>query len=130
MEADGRFTSLIEALQATGLDSVLQGDGPYTIFAPTDAAFAALPAGAFDQLLNDPSGQLTDILRYHVVPGDILSEDISNGMEATTAQGKTVRFEVQGNTVRINGATLVTRDIETENGVVHVIDAVILPPPE
>jgi uncharacterized surface protein with fasciclin (FAS1) repeats len=130
MVADGRFTSLVEALEATGLDAVLAGGGPYTVFAPTDAAFAALPAGAFDQLLNDPSGQLTDILRYHVVPGDVPAEDISNGMEAATAQGKTVRFEVQGNTIKINGANLVTRDIQTENGVVHVIDAVILPPPE
>lgn len=130
MVADGRFTSLVEALEATGLDSVLAGAGPYTIFAPTDTAFAALPAGAFDQLLNDPSGQLTDILRYHVVPGDVPAEDISNGMEATTAQGKTVRFEVQGNTIKINGADLVTRDIQTANGVVHVISAVILPPPE
>jgi uncharacterized surface protein with fasciclin (FAS1) repeats len=130
MIADGRFTSLVEALEATGLDSVLEGNGPYTVFAPTDAAFAALPAGAFEQLLNDPSGQLTDILRYHLVPGDVPAEDISNGMEATTVQGKTVRFEVQGNTIKINGANLVTRDIQTENGVVHVIDAVILPPPE
>lgn len=128
--ADGRFTSLVEALGATGLDSVLEGAGPFTVFAPTDAAFAALPAGAFDQLLNDPSGQLTDILRYHVIAGRTLSEDLSNSMLATTVQGKSVRFEVQGNTVRVNGATLVTKDIETENGVVQVIDAVILPPPE
>lgn len=130
MTADGRFTSLVEALQATGLDSVLQGQGPFTVFAPTDAAFAALPAGAFEQLLNDPGGQLTDILRYHVIAGKTLSEDLSNGMQATTVQGKSVRFEVQGNVVKINGATLVTKDIEAGNGVVHVIDAVILPPPE
>ncbi len=128
--ADGRFTSLVEALEATGLDSVLDSGGPFTVFAPTDAAFAALPAGAFDQLLNDPSGQLTDILRYHVIAGRTLSEDLSNSMLATTVQGKSVRFEVQGNTVRINGATLITKDIETDNGVVQVIDAVILPPPE
>lgn len=130
MVADGRFTSLVEALEATGLDSVLDSGGPFTVFAPTDAAFAALPAGAFDQLLNDPSGQLTDILRYHVIAGRTLSEDLSNSMLATTVQGKSVRFEVQGNTVRINGATLITKDIETDNGVVQVIDAVILPPPE
>lgn len=126
----GDFSSLVDALQATGLDSVLQGDGPFTLFAPTDAAFAALPAGAFEQLLNDPSGQLTDILRYHVVPGSTLADDLSNGMQAVTAQGKPVRFEVQGTAVKINGANVITKDIVTTNGVIHVIDAVILPPPE
>ncbi|HMN27973.1 MAG TPA: fasciclin domain-containing protein [Caldilineaceae bacterium] len=130
LEADGRFTSLVEALQATGLDSVLNGNGPFTVFAPTDAAFAALPAGAFDQLLSDPGGQLTDILRYHIIAGQTLAEDISNGMTATTVQGKPVRFEVQGNTIKINGANVITRDIMADNGVIHVIDAVILPPPE
>lgn len=131
LEADGRFTLLVQALEATGLDSVLDGRGPFTVFAPTDAAFAAsLPAGAFEQLLNDPGGQLTDILRYHVVPGETLAEDLSNGMQAATVQGKMVRFEVQGNAVKINGANVVTSDIDTSNGVVHAIDAVILPPPE
>jgi uncharacterized surface protein with fasciclin (FAS1) repeats len=130
MQADGRFTSLIEALQATELDSVLGSGGPYTVFAPTDTAFAALPAGAFDQLLGDPNGQLTDILRYHLVAGETMATDISNGMTAITVQGKPVRFEVQGNAIKINGANLITRDIETANGVIHVIDAVILPPPE
>lgn len=121
----------MQALEATGLDSVLDGRGPFTVFAPTDAAFAAsLPAGAFEQLLNDPGGQLTDILRYHVVPGETLAEDLSNGMQAATVQGKMVRFEVQGNAVKINGANVVTSDIDTSNGVVHAIDAVILPPPE
>jgi uncharacterized surface protein with fasciclin (FAS1) repeats len=130
MQADGRFTSLVEALQATGLDGVLETGGPYTVFAPTDAAFAALPAGAFEQLLEDPNGQLTDILRYHLIPDETMAEDISNGMTATTVQGKLVRFEVLGNTIKINGANIITRDVETENGVVHVIDAVILPPPD
>jgi uncharacterized surface protein with fasciclin (FAS1) repeats len=131
LAADGRFTLLVQALQATGLDSVLEGRGPFTIFAPTDAAFAAsLPEGAFEQLLNDPGGQLTDILRYHVVPGESMAEDLSNGMQATTVQGKTVRFEVQGNSVRVNGASVVTPDIDASNGVVHAIDAVILPPPD
>jgi uncharacterized surface protein with fasciclin (FAS1) repeats len=129
--ADGRFTLLVQALQATGLDSVLEGRGPFTVFAPTDAAFAAsLPTGAFEQLLNDPGGQLTGILRYHVVPGETMAADISNGMQASTVQGKTVRFEVQGNAVKINGANVVTADIDASNGVAHAIDAVILPPPE
>jgi transforming growth factor-beta-induced protein len=130
LEADGRFTALVQALQATGLDSVLSGPGPYTLFAPTDAAFDALPAGAFEQLLDDPSGQLTDILRYHVIAGETMSADISNNMTATTVQGKPVRFEGQGTSWKINGANMLGNDIESSNGVVHVIDAVILPPPE
>jgi uncharacterized surface protein with fasciclin (FAS1) repeats len=117
-------------LQATSLDSVLNGAGPFTLFAPTDAAFDALPAGAFEQLLDDPGGQLTEILKYHVVPGETLAEDISNGLQATTTQGKPVRFEVQGSNIKINGANVITPDMEGANGVVHVIDAVILPPPE
>jgi uncharacterized surface protein with fasciclin (FAS1) repeats/LysM repeat protein len=130
LEEDGRFTMLIEALQATSLDSVLSGDGPFTLFAPTDTAFNALPPGAFEQLLDDPGGQLTEILRYHVVPGETLAEDISNGLQATTTQGQPVRFEVEGSDIQINGANVLTSDMESANGVVHVIDAVILPPPE
>jgi uncharacterized surface protein with fasciclin (FAS1) repeats len=130
LEEDGRFAALVEALQATSLDSVLSGDGPFTLFAPTDAAFNALPAGAFEQLLDDPGGQLSDILRYHVVMGETLAADISNGGQATTAQGKPVRFEVQGSSIKVNGANVIASDIESENGVVHVIDAVILPPPD
>lgn len=129
--ADGRFTLLVQALEATGLDSVLDGRGPFTLFAPTDAAFAnTLPAGAFEMLLNDPGGQLTDILRYHIVPGETLAEDLVDGTQAATVQGKQVTFRVQGNSVEVNGATLVTTDMEASNGVVHAIDKVLLLPLE
>jgi uncharacterized surface protein with fasciclin (FAS1) repeats len=130
LQGDDNFSALVEALEATSLDSVLTGDGPFTLFAPTDAAFEALPAGAFEQLLDDPGGQLSDILKYHVVMGETLAEDIANGGQATTTQGKPVGFEVQGDSIKINGANLLTTDIEVANGVIHVIDAVILPPPD
>lgn len=128
--ASGGFTTLVEALQAAGLDAALEGAGPFTVFAPTDAAFAALPAGAMDQLLANPTGQLTQILLFHILPGRVTSADITNGMQATTQQGKPVNFEVSGDSIKINGANLVVKDIPATNGVIHVIDAVILPPPD
>ena len=128
--ANGGFKTLVAALDATGLDTTLRGAGPFTVFAPTDAAFAALPAGALDRLLADPSGQLTDILRYHVIANELTTADLSDDLEATTVQGKPVKFDVQGNTIQINGATILTKDIQTSNGVIQVIDAVIIPPAE
>jgi len=128
--ANGGFKTLVAALDATGLDTILRGAGPFTVFAPTDAAFAALPAGALDRLLADPSGQLTDILRYHVIANELTTADLSDDLEATTVQGKPVKFDVQGNTIQINGATILTKDIQTSNGVIQVIDAVIIPPAE
>jgi uncharacterized surface protein with fasciclin (FAS1) repeats/LysM repeat protein len=128
LSADGRFTSLVKALKATGLDSVLKGRGPFTIFAPTDSAFAALPKGAFEQLLADPGGQLKDILLYHVVSSKTMAADISNNLQATTLQGKPVKFSVKDGSVRINSAGIIETDIEGSNGVIHVIDTVILPP--
>ena len=129
LEAAGSFNTLVEALTAAGLTDALEGAGPFTIFAPTDAAFAELPAGALDQLLENPAGQLTQILLFHVLPGKVMSSEITNGMSATTQQGKTVTFEVAGGVVKINGAVVSTPDIEATNGVVHAIDDVILPPP-
>ena len=106
----------------------LKGEGPFTVFAPTDEAFAALPAGTLDQLLADPKGQLTQILLYHVVPGAVMAADVTDGLEATTAQGSPVKFMVADGKVMINDANVVATDIAATNGVIHVIDKVILPP--
>lgn len=126
---NGNFTTLVKALDQSGLDSVLNGAGELTLFAPTDAAFVAL-RNRFSlteaQLLGLP--ELTDTLRYHVLNGAVLSSSITDGMTATTLQGKDVRFEVDGDTVKINGANIIASDVETANGVIHVIDAVIIPP--
>jgi uncharacterized surface protein with fasciclin (FAS1) repeats/nucleoid-associated protein YgaU len=131
LTADGRFTSLLEALQATGLNNVLKGRGPFTLFAPTEAAFNALEAsrpGALQALLAEPTGQLTDLLRFHVVAGRLLAADLLDGQSATTTQGKPVEFQVQGSSIKVNGANVINKDIQTSNGVIHVIDAIIIPP--
>jgi uncharacterized surface protein with fasciclin (FAS1) repeats len=130
LEAEGSFTTLLQALDAAGLTAALEGAGPFTIFAPTDAAFAGLPNGALDQLLANPSGQLTQILLFHVLPGSVGSADIDNGMQATTQQGKAVGFEVSGSSIKVNGANVTAPDIVASNGVIHAIDTVILPPPD
>ncbi len=128
---NGNFTTLVKALDQSGLDSVLNGANEFTLFAPTDAAFVAL-RNRFSlteaQLLGLP--ELTDTLRYHVLSGAALSTGLSDGMAATTVQGKDVRFEVDGDAVKINGANIIAADVETANGVIHVIDAVIIPPAE
>jgi uncharacterized surface protein with fasciclin (FAS1) repeats len=130
LEAQGSFTTLVQALEAANLTAALEGAGPFTIFAPTDAAFANLPSGALDQLLANPTGQLTQILLFHVLPGTVSSADIENGMQATTQQGKTVGFEVGADgSIKINGAHVSVPDIVASNGVIHPIDTVILPPP-
>jgi uncharacterized surface protein with fasciclin (FAS1) repeats len=124
----GSFTTLIAAVEAAGLAGVLQGDGPFTVFAPTDEAFAQLPAGTVEALLNDiPT--LTAILTYHVVPGRVTSADLVNsgGAQPATVQGQTLTIEVNGGTVTVDGATVVAADVMASNGVIHVIDAVILP---
>lgn len=130
LEAAGSFDTLVQALKAAGLADALEGAGPFTIFAPTDAAFAALPAGALDQLLQNPTGQLTQILLFHVLPGRVTVADVENGMQATTQQGKAVTFEVSGGSVKVNGANVTVPDIGATNGIIHAIDAVILPPPD
>ncbi len=124
----GSFGTLVAAVQAAGLVDTLKGEGPFTVFAPTDEAFAALPAGTLDQLLADPKGQLTQILLYHVVPGAVMAADVTDGLEATTAQGSPVKFMVADGKVMINDANVVATDIAATNGVIHVIDKVILPP--
>jgi transforming growth factor-beta-induced protein len=128
--AAGSFETLVAAVSAAGLAETLSGEGPFTVFAPTDEAFAALPAGTIDALLADPSGDLTQILLYHVLSGKVMAADVTDGLEVETLQGASVKFSVADGKVMINGATIVTTDIEASNGVIHVIDAVILPPTE
>ena len=127
----GSFATLVTALTAAGLDDTLKGEGPYTVFAPTDDAFAAVPAGTLDDLLADPKGALTDVLTYHVVPGKVMSTDLSDGMMADTVNGAQLTITINDDgTVMVNDATVTTADIETSNGVIHVIDTVLIPPAE
>jgi uncharacterized surface protein with fasciclin (FAS1) repeats len=125
--AAGDFTTLVAAVQAAGLVDALKGPGPFTVFAPTDAAFAALPAGTVEALLQDIPA-LTEILLYHVIPGKVMAADVSDGLMAATLQGSKVDFSVSAGSVKINDANIVATDIEASNGVIHVIDQVILPP--
>ncbi len=129
--ADGRFTTLVAALQAAGLVDALKAEGPFTVFAPTDDAFAKLPAGTLDELLKPENKQkLTDILLYHVVNGKVMAADVAGMTSATTLLGKDVAIKVDMGNVYINDAKVVITDIETSNGVIHVIDTVLLPPAE
>jgi uncharacterized surface protein with fasciclin (FAS1) repeats len=122
---DDRFETLVAAVVAADLADTLSGEGPFTVFAPTDDAFAALPEGTIEALLADiPT--LTGILTYHVVPGAVMSTDLTDGMMAETVNGQSVTIGVDGG-VTVNGANVIIADIEASNGVIHVIDAVILP---
>jgi len=126
--AAGSFNTLVAAVQAAGLVDALKGEGPFTVFAPTDEAFAKLPQETIDALLADPTGDLTQILLYHVVPGKVMAADLSDGLEAATLQGGSVIFKLSDGGAMVNDANIVATDIETSNGVIHVIDSVILPP--
>jgi len=127
--AAGDFTTLATALQAAGLVDTLKGEGPYTVFAPTDAAFAAVPKETLDALLADPKGALTDVLTYHVAAGKVMSGDLTDGMVITTVNGAPLKVTIKSDgTVMIGDATVTTADIETSNGVIHVIDTVLVPP--
>ncbi|MEM7724303.1 MAG: fasciclin domain-containing protein [Pseudomonadota bacterium] len=123
--ANGSFTTLVAAVEAAGLVETLSGEGPFTVFAPTDEAFAALPEGTVEGLLEDTDA-LTNVLTYHVVAGEVMSTDLSDGMTAATVQGSEITISI-GEGVQVDGANVVIADIETTNGVIHVIDAVILP---
>lgn len=123
--AAGNFKTLTQALQAAGLVETLKGKGPFTVFAPTDAAFAKLPAGALDALLKDEA-RLTAVLTYHVVPGQVMAADVVKLKEAKTVQGQSVRIDASSG-VKIDGATVVKADVAASNGVIHVIDAVLMP---
>jgi len=121
------FSTLVAAVQAADLVDTLKGEGPFTVFAPVNAAFAALPEGTVENLLKpENKDQLAAILTYHVVPGKVMSGDLSDGMTATTVQGTDVTIGTEGG-VTVNGANVVQADVEASNGVIHVIDAVILP---
>lgn len=123
----GDFGTLVAAVQAAGLVDTLKGDGPFTVFAPTDAAFAALPEGTVENLLKpENKEQLISILTYHVVPGKVMSTDLVDDMTAATVQGGEITIDLD-NGVMINDASVAAADIEASNGVIHVIDKVILP---
>ena len=127
--ADGRFTTLVTALQAAELVETLSGEGPFTVFAPTDDAFNKLPEGTIEALLADIPA-LTDILLYHVVSGEVLAEDVVMLEEAETLLGENVEIMLEGDAVMINNAQVIITDILADNGVIHVIDTVLLPPEE
>ena len=123
----GSFTTLVAAVQAAGLVDTLKGDGPFTVFAPTDAAFAALPNGAVETLLlEENKDQLIAILTYHVVPGKVMSTDLTDDMTAKTVQGGDLTIDLDDG-VKVNEATVTTADVETSNGVIHIVDTVIIP---
>ncbi len=122
-----QFKTLVAAVKAAGLVETLQGKGPFTVFAPTDAAFAKLPAGTVEDLLKPENrDKLTAILKYHVVPGKVMAADVKT-MEAKTVQGQSVKLVVTDSGVTVDGAKVVKTDVLAENGVIHVIDTVILP---
>jgi uncharacterized surface protein with fasciclin (FAS1) repeats len=124
----GQFTTLAAALDAADLISTLKGEGPFTVFAPTDAAFEKLPAGTVDMLLKpENKDKLIAVLTYHVVPGSVMAADVVKLSGATTVNGADVAIAVVDGSVRIDNATVVKTDIGASNGVIHVIDTVILP---
>lgn len=124
----GDFGTLAAALKAGGLVDILKSEGPYTVFAPTDAAFAKLPDGTVKDLLKpENKDRLVSILTYHVVPGRVEAADVVNLSSADTVNGQPLAIRVQGDTVYVNDARVITTDIDASNGVIHVVDSVILP---
>jgi uncharacterized surface protein with fasciclin (FAS1) repeats len=121
----GQFKTLVTALQEADLVDTLKGDGPFTVFAPTDAAFAKLPAGALDELVKDKS-KLAAVLTYHVVPGKVMAAQVKPG-DVKTVQGQSLNVSTQGGSVMVDNARVTKTDIGASNGVIHVIDTVILP---
>ena len=127
--AAGQFETLAAALEAAGLVATLKGTGPFTVFAPTDEAFAKLPAGTVENLLKPENKQkLTAILIYHVVAGKVMAADVAGLDQAKSVNGKMIDIEVEGSTVKVNDAAVTAADIAASNGVIHVIDEVIMPP--
>lgn len=124
----GTFTTLVAAVGAAGLAETLKGPGPFTVFAPTDAAFAALPAGTVEDLLKpENKDKLVAILTYHVVSGAVMSTDLTEGMKAATVNGAELTITLDGG-AKVNGVAISAADIKATNGVIHVIDAVLMPP--
>ncbi len=122
---NGSFNTLVAAIQAAGLEDTLKSDGPFTVFAPTDAAFNKLPAGTVDALLKDIP-KLKKILTYHVVSGKVLAADVAKLKTAKTVEGSDVKIDAS-NGVKINDAKVATADVNADNGVIHVIDTVLIP---
>ena len=132
--AAGDFTTLATALEAANLVETLKGPGPFTVFAPTDEAFDALPEGTLDELLADPTGDLPEILKYHVIEGEVMAADVleMDGQSVATVQGAELTIEVDGEQVTLvdnsgNRVNVVSTDVDASNGVIHVLDAVLLP---
>jgi uncharacterized surface protein with fasciclin (FAS1) repeats len=126
--AAGSFKTLVTALQTAGLAETLSGAGPFTVFAPTDEAFAKLPAGTLESLLKPENREkLRAILTYHVVAGSVMAKDVVNLKKAKTVNGQEVKIKADGANVMVDNASVVKTDITTSNGVIHVIDTVILP---
>ena len=127
----GSFNTLLAAVKAAGLVATLQSDGPFTVFAPSDAAFAKIPKAKLDALLADKAA-LTSLLTYHVVPGRVMAGDIvkANGATSTTVNGQSVNITVRGGKVYVGGAQVVSPDVQASNGVIHVIDTVLMPAPK
>ena len=129
--AAGKFNTLAAALKAGGLVDTLRGDGPFTVFAPTDDAFAKLPAGTVEELLKPENKEkLVALLTYHVVPARAMAKDVAGMSSAGTVNGKEVKLKAQGGKVMVNNATVTKADVVASNGVIHVIDTVLLPPDE
>lgn len=122
----GNFKTLVTAVKAAGLVETLKGPGPFTVFAPNDEAFAKLPAGTLDALLKDPA-KLKSVLTYHVVPGKVMAADVVKLKSAKTVQGSSAKIKAMGGSVMIDNAKVIQTDIACDNGVIHVIDTVIMP---
>jgi uncharacterized surface protein with fasciclin (FAS1) repeats len=122
----GMFNTLVTAVKAAGLVETLKGTGPFTVFAPTDEAFKKLPAGTVEGLLKD-TAKLKEVLTYHVVPGKVMAADVVKLKDAKTVQGGNVTIAVNGGTVSVDGAKVIKADVAASNGVIHVIDTVIMP---
>ncbi|MCS7309340.1 MAG: fasciclin domain-containing protein [Armatimonadetes bacterium] len=122
----GNFKTLVQAVQAAGLVETLSGPGPFTVFAPTDEAFAKIPAETLQAVLADKE-KLTSILTYHVVPGKLMAADVVNSTQLQTVQGQSITVRAEGGSVMVDNANVIQTDIEADNGVIHVIDTVIMP---
>ncbi len=128
--ANGSFNTLVAAVKAADLVETLSGTGPFTVFAPVDAAFDALPEGTVDTLvMPENKAQLSGILTYHVVAGKVMSSDLTDGMTATTVNGETITIRLTDGKVMVNDAEVLIADVDTDNGVVHAINAVLMPTP-
>jgi len=122
----GSFKTLVKACQAAGLVDTLKGQGPFTVFAPSDDAFAKLPKGTVEGLLKDIP-KLKNVLTYHVVPGRVMSADVARMKSAKTVQGQSITIDASGDSVKVNEAKVTQADVVADNGVIHIIDSVILP---